>query len=634
MRGLRLGNRGHTSTERTRKGLMTPKHFWPLRLAYSVCAPLALPSVAAFCAFSALLLVGCGGSSDGGADGSGDPTSVRVASVGAFRGELAALADQQFARERLNGNTDVELPIMLDGTDIGAIDEAEWLSIKSAYRKGWPVVLLQPTREQIEAVIATLHIGLDAPEEIAALDAIGFQNTALGDIEAVFEYINSDAMGAADQRVAAIGEWVADKQNAGAQSALAGGQQALDVLRAAQPDGAAPELESLMGSLSRTASLVVDRTTHALVLDAWAAHEFASGDDFYVFRLDTRSSGNNYRTRAFNRTTGAGGIITRNDEANERLAEQVCEARKDGTSCVRDRYLRRFEVTLYPYPAAEAGALTLARVTPSSGRESEAYTISTELNLGGSVNAGFSKEMGANASVGLTAGLTVNESRTISIPDATIVANHHANTPQSASWRFEMPDPPVLQVPGCPGRDLRLPFAIQRGTQLTEQWAIYRVPASARASLNNVLRIVWRLGAEEGSRTLDWAWNGLGANLPGCNLAGCNCTPVTVQLDQRTGGGVFQYPLADNTPAEEAQRPQLTSLSSAAARPGSPITLLGLDLRRTTRVFFGTVEAQVFFVDSDSQITVLVPANASGATVQVTVLGNGGISNALQFSYI
>jgi hypothetical protein len=392
-------------------------------------------------------------------------------------------------------------------------------------------------------------------------------------------------------------------------------------------------LESVMGSLSRTASLVVDRTTHALVLDAWAAHEFASGDDFYVFRLDTRSSGNNYRTRAFHRTTGTGPQIKRNEEATQRRADEVCEARANGTSCSRDHYLRRFEVTLFPHPGAEAGALTLARVTPSSGREAEAYTIRTELNLAGTVNAGFSKEMGPNASVGLTAGVTVNESRTISIPDAVIVAHHHALTAQSASWRFEMPDPPVLQIPGCPGRDLRLPFAIQRGTQTTEQWAIYRVPAEARASLNDQLRMAWQLEAEEGSRTLDWAWNGLDADMPGCNLAGCSCRPVTVRHDPRSGGGVFQYPLADNTPAAEPRRPQLSSLSSAFARPGTPIILQGSDLGRVTRVFFGASEADVFFVDSDSQITVLVPANTPGVAAPVTVVGNGGISDALQFRY-
>ncbi len=117
--------------------------------------------------------------------------------------------------------------------------------------------------------------------------------------------------------------------------------------------------------------------------------------------------------------------------------------------------------------------------------------------------------MGANASVGLTAGLTINESRTVSIKDATIVATHNSINGSSAGWRLEMPDPPVLQVPGCPGRDLRLPFAIQRGTHVTEQWAIYRIPANARASLNNQLRISWQLSAGEGTRTLDWASNGL-----------------------------------------------------------------------------------------------------------------------------
>jgi len=585
-------------------------------------------------ALAALVLAGCGSSdSHNGPDDGGVSPSVTVASAGPFQGELARAIDQQFTRHSLPGDADVNLPIMLDGADIDGLDEAHWFSIKAAYREGWPLVLLQPTREQIETAVARLHIALHAPEEIATLDAIGFESTALGDIEAVFEYVNSDDSRDADLRVEAIAEWLADNQNAGAQLAINGGQQALDVLRSAQQNGEAPQLESIMGSLSRTGSLVVDHARHVLVLDAWAAHEFASDDDFYVFRLDTRSSGSNYRTRAFHRTTGTGVHIKRNEEANEGQAEQVCTARKDGTSCVRDRYLSRFEVTLFPHPGPEGDALTLARVTPSSGRESESYAISTELSLGGSVNAGFSKEMGPNASVGLTAGLTVNESRTVEIPDATIVANHHADTAQSASWRFEMPDPPVLQLPGCPGRDLRLPFAIQRGTTNTEQWAIYRMPASARDGLNHELRIVWLLEAAEGTRTLDWAWNGLDAAEPGCNLAGCNCRPVTERHDLQTGGGTFQFPLADNTPAEQPAQPQLTSLSSNFARSGARITLNGSALRRTTRVFFGPTEATNFFVDSDAQITALAPENTPGTPVMVTVISDGGISNGLLFRY-
>lgn len=568
-------------------------------------------------------LAGCG-SDDNDAPDAGPPP-LAVVSVGEFRGELAALADQEFARRPLKGNADIDLPMLLDGADVDVIKAPQWLTIKSAYREGWPIVLLQPTREQIQTVIDTLHLQLDAPEDVENLDAIGYQSTEVGEAEAVFEYVNSDSDLDQDVRVAAIGDWLAERQFTAASQALAAEPLG-------QTGGTAPELESVMGSLSRQATLVVDGATHVVVVDAWAAHEFATGDDFYVFRLDTRSSGNNYITRGFAQTRGTGNAITRAQARSGRPAEVLCDTRSDATSCVRDRYLRQFEVTLFPFPGVESSALTLARVTPSSGRESESYTVSTDLNIGGSVNVGFSKEMGPNASVGLTAGLSVNHSRTIAIPDATVVANHNTINGSSASWRFEMPDPPVLDLPGCPGRELRLPFPIQRGTHSSEQWAIFRMPASARASLNGQLRMTWAIEAGEGRRTLDWASNGGNAALPGCNAAGCNCRPVTVHHAPRRGGGNFTYPLADNT-REEPQRPQLSSIVPAAATAGTPIILRGSGLGRVTRLFFGGSEAQVFFVDSDSQITVLAPSNASGATVPVSVLGNGGISNALQFRY-
>jgi hypothetical protein len=595
--------------------------------------PLGLPVVgttAVRCALAALMLVGCGSSDSN--DGSGGSTGVPVASIGGFRGELAALADQEFARQPLTGNADINLPIVLDGADVDAISDAQWLSIKSAYREGWAVLLLQPTRQQIETLIATLRLHLEVPEDIEDLDAIGYQSAEAGDVEAIFEYIDTDGDPDPDVRVAAISDWVAERQFAAAAEALeVAAARALDVA-ASQGSGEAPELESVMGSLSKQGSLVVDRAIHVVVVDAWAAHEFATGDDFYVFRLDTRSSGNNYLPRAFAQTRGSGNGITRNQPRMERAAETICESRADATSCVRDRYLRRFEVTLFPYPGEEIRALTLARVTPSSGRESESYTVTTDLSLGGSVNVGFSKEMGANASVGLTAGLSVNHSRTVSIADAVIVANHNAINGSSASWRVEMPDPPVLDLPGCPGRELRAPFTIQRGTHSYEQWAIYRSPASARARLNDELRMVWRIEAGEGRRTLDWVHNGFVATNPGCGGAGCNCRPVTVHHDLRRGGGTFRYPLADNS-REEPQRPQLSSISPTAGTAGTPIVLQGSGLDRVTRLFFGASEAQVFFSDSDSRITVLVPANAAGGTVPVSVLGNGGVSNAVQFRY-
>lgn len=575
----------------------------------------------------ALVAVGfaaCGSNDDGGA-ADGGTTSLAVVTVGEFRGELAALADRAFARRPLKGNADIDLPMLLDGADVDVIGAAQWLSLKSAYREGWPLVLLQPTRAQVEAVLDQLNLHLDPPEDVEDLDAIGYQSTEVGETEAVFKYINSDSDLDQDVRVAAIGDWLAERQ-------LVAGSQALVGEPLGQTAGAAPELESVMGSLSRQATLVVDRATHVVVVDAWAAHEFATGDDFYVFRLDTRSSGNNYITRGFAQTRGTGNAITRREARSERPAEMLCETRSDGTSCVRDRYLRQFEVTLFPFPGPESSALTLTRVSPSSGRESESYTVSTDLSIGGSVNVGFSKEMGANVSVGLTAGLSVNHSRTVAIPDATVVANHNTINGSSASWRFEMPDPPVLDLPGCPGRELRIPFPIQRGTHSSEQWAIFRMPASARASLNGELRMAWAIEAGEGRRTLDWASNGGNAALPGCNAAGCNCRPVTVHDPLRRSGGMFTYPLADNT-RDEPQRPQLASLSPAAATAGTPIILRGSGLSRTTRLFFGASEAHVFFVDSDFQVTVLAPSNAAGATVPVTVIGSGGISNPVQFRY-
>ncbi len=107
---------------------------------------------------------------------------------------------------------------------------------------------------------------------------------------------------------------------------------------------------------------------------------------------------------------------------------------------------------------------------------------------------------------------------------------------------------------------------------------------------------------------------------------------MTTYHDLRVGGGTFKYTLADNT-KDDPRPPLLSTLSPTAATSGSRMTIQGSRLRRTTRLFFGTSEAQVFHVDSDSQITAIVPQNPSGATVSVTAVNPYGVSNALSFRY-
>ena len=327
------------------------------------------PAGLVLAALCMLVVIGCGSSDD--SSGGEGTTPVTVASVGNFRGELATLADRQFARVALRDGVDVNLPVVLDGADLDVINEAQWLSIRSANREGWPIVLLQPTREQIATLIANLDLDLEAPEDIEGLDAIGYQRTAVGDVEAVFEYVDTDADPDRDVRVAAIGDWVTERQFPAA-SPEPDAASALG-----QTSGTAPELESLMGSLFRQASLVVDQATHTVVVDAWAAHEYATGDDFYVFGMNSNSSGRNYSTRAF-ATTRRDGSIIRERPRTGKAAANICMTGITQTSCVRDRYLRRFEVTLFAVSSAEVNALTLVRASPSTARQSETYMVSTD----------------------------------------------------------------------------------------------------------------------------------------------------------------------------------------------------------------------------------------------------------------
>ncbi|MCX4825639.1 ice-binding family protein [Streptomyces sp. NBC_01142] len=66
---------------------------------------------------------------------------------------------------------------------------------------------------------------------------------------------------------------------------------------------------------------------------------------------------------------------------------------------------------------------------------------------------------------------------------------------------------------------------------------------------------------------------------------------------------------------------------------GNTVTLTGVGLYTTSEVRFGT-QAAVFTVDSDGQLTVVVPAVTSAGPVGVTVRARGGIASGVTYTYL
>lgn len=74
--------------------------------------------------------------------------------------------------------------------------------------------------------------------------------------------------------------------------------------------------------------------------------------------------------------------------------------------------------------------------------------------------------------------------------------------------------------------------------------------------------------------------------------------------------------------------PEILSVSPAQAPPGATITITGKHFAKTSRVQFGNLDAPSFSLDSNTQITTVVPAGFRAGTISVTNQLGTGVSAA------
>jgi len=108
--------------------------------------------------------------------------------------------------------------------------------------------------------------------------------------------------------------------------------------------------------------------------------------------------------------------------------------------------------------------------------------------------------------------------------------------------------------------------------------------------------------------------------------SGSGAVPVTLSTAGGTGvvGTFFYLP------------PPSFRLSPPPAGPlagGNTVTLIGSGLYTTIEVLFGT-QAAAFTVDSDGQLTVVVPAGVAPGPVAVTVRARGGMGSGVTYAYL
>ena len=111
----------------------------------------------------------------------------------------------------------------------------------------------------------------------------------------------------------------------------------------------------------------------------------------------------------------------------------------------------------------------------------------------------------------------------------------------------------------------------------------------------------------------------------------------TIDIQVTTPAGTSVPVSGDRFTYSLASAPAVSSLSTISGNPsgGTPVTITGTNLLGATGVFFGSVPAEGFTVNSSTSITAIAPPHAT-ASLDVTVVTNAGtsaVSFSDQFSY-
>lgn len=99
---------------------------------------------------------------------------------------------------------------------------------------------------------------------------------------------------------------------------------------------------------------------------------------------------------------------------------------------------------------------------------------------------------------------------------------------------------------------------------------------------------------------------------------------LTTTVPEGATGGLVTVTTPTGTVTSNREflvKPQVVGFSPAGASPGTEVVVTGVSLTETTRVTFKNVVATKFSVDSDSQLTVTVPAGATSGRIGVTTTG-------------
>lgn len=448
-----------------------------------------------------------------------------------FYGELADNLSSAFEILPLPTDGDRRHPLMVDGLEIGP---AEAELIASFYEAGLPVIVVGFS-DQARTVLADMlpvgsgvdQIPSDQPALAEpALEAVGFRlgSQGLPDIGNFYSEFDGHSGPTEEEEaeddavVSSIASWVTESR------------ERPPMAKASAAVAEQPSIDDLVTAVVRKVTTTIDRGSISTVIRGWAAYSLVTDEDWYIFELTTTSQPLNFRSRS----KGAVEAWENTDKYCKGLVGMICQ---------RERYASEVAVAIRPVD----GYTELIYYGPSSDRQQDEYSYSSEFSIGGGLLLGFeaSKKDGAKgkAELSLNAGASFRRGTTVKIPDAVVIGISDP-TRNSAGWRYEMPKLRAvrdLSAVGGPVRDcdqlLQYPYPVQRGSLETRQYAIYRLSSENRQKLGQIkLKVFFKL-----TETTSELWNGFTKD---CNAFNCACTPRHWNNKVSTDEQYVSFPLA------------------------------------------------------------------------------------------
>lgn len=440
--------------------------------------------------------------------------------------------------------------VLLDGhASEGLGDSAA--AVRAAFEAGMPIVIVAVTPQSQSLLDDITGGSVDLPNGVTArpavlgeprLEAIALRRpagSATADVGEFWVTFDDDDGTAVEEKaedrklIASIAEWVGGDVATAAPVAPKRAAPRMAMKANAEPKGRVA-IDDLTSSVIRKVNLAFDQGSVSTVVRSWAAYSPSQQEDWYIFELTTNSQPLNFATYSLN---GMFADWVQSDEFCRGLAK---------TGCKRTRYATKVQVKL----ASKTPGLELLFYGPDSDRAQDEYSYSSKFSLGGKVTAGYD-DKGPKGGVELSGGAEFSRSSKVTIKDATLIGISNPTT-DTAGWRFEMPqmravnDLSAFNGPSMSCDNLlQMPYPVQRGSMESKQYAIFRLPAEARASVKGIDVAVSLLLEESSSRLQNWT-------AAYCNIFNCNCTPESwVHKTYELKDNVISFPLASHTAAPQ-----------------------------------------------------------------------------------